>query len=183
MRYLIMTAVLLALFGADSMAQGREFGLRAGIMSAETTNGGEMVEGFIPGFYGGAYLGRPLGSTFFTSFITGVEYLQNGYLTDAQNYRRLHYLGIPLAFRFHFGPWHLQPGVSANFKISERLMAEGENILTSDNRSSWFDLPFEVAAGVKIIDVTIETRIHFGWLDVNNGNRNQSLQLGLAYTF
>jgi hypothetical protein len=182
-KYFILISFLHAFFGIRSMAQGREFGLRAGVMAAETTNNGEMVEDLIPGFYGGLFIGRPVGSTFFTSFISGVEYLQNGYWTDDQNFRRLHYVGVPLAFRFHFGPFHLQPGVSANFKMAERLVEEGEDQLTDENRSSWFDLPIMMGAGVKIINVTIEARFHYGILDVNQGNRNHSLQVGLAYSF
>ena len=179
----ILILILHAFFGIHSMAQGREMGLRAGLMAAETFNSGEIVEDVIPALYAGLFVGRPVGSTFFTSFISGVEYLQNGHWTDDQNFRRLHYVSIPLAFRFHFGPFHLQPGVSANFKIAERLMVQGEDQLTAENRSSWFDLPIMVGAGVRISNVIIEARFHFGVLDVNQGNRNHSLQMGLAYPF
>jgi len=183
MKYLIVATLLCILAGMDATAQGREFGIRAGLMAAETTNGGEMVEDVIPGIYGGVFVGRPVGSTFFTSFISGFEYLQNGYWTDEENFRRLHVVGVPMAFRFHFGPWYLQPGVSVNFKMAEKLLVDGEDILTSDNRSSWFDLPVLLGAGVKIVNVAIEARFHYGILDVNQGNRNHSLQLGLAYSF
>ena len=164
-------------------AQGREFGLRAGAMGSQTFNDGEQVESFLPGFYGGFFVGRPLGSTFFTSFISGLEYLQGGYMADDRNFRRLNYLGIPLGVRFYFGPWYLQPGVYANFKFYERWVDDDQDILNINNRSLFFDLPVQLAAGVKIIDVSVELRYLIGWINVYEGNRNSALQLGLAYTF
>ena len=104
-------------------------------------------------------------------------------MTDDRNFRKLHYAGIPLAIRIHFGPWHLQSGVSANFKFYERWVVNDQDILHKNNRSLWFDLPLQLAGGVKIMDVIIEARIHFGLLDVYEGNRNNYLQLGLAYSF
>jgi hypothetical protein len=181
--YLLLALLMLFGQGSVATAQGREFGLRAGVMGALTYNGGEMVEDALASLYGGFYVGRPLGSTFFPSWISGLEYTQYGYMTDDQNFRRLHYLGVPLAVRLHFGPWHLQTGVSANFKFYERWVDNGDDILYLGNRSFWFDLPIQLGGGVKISDVIIEARFHFGWLDVFEGNKNNALQLGLAYVF
>ena len=182
--------LLLSLFECHSLAQGREFGIRAGLLGAGTYNGGEQVDDFMGGLYGGVFVGRPVGNTFFTSWITGLDYFQNGYWTDDQNYRRLHYLGVPVAFRFHFGPFHLQPGVSLNFKVAEKLLVDGEEVLNqgailngSDLKSSWFDLPILLGAGVRIMDVILETRFYIGVMDINQGNKNMHLQLGLAYSF
>jgi hypothetical protein len=176
-------SLLLSLLPAWIHAQGREFGIRAGIQGAWTYNQEGLVEDGINFMYGGVFLGRPLGSTFFASVISGLEYHQNGYYTDADNLRRLHYLGLPLAIRLHFGPWHLQPGISANFKVYEQLFIGGEDVLNQDNRSSFFDLPLQIGAGVRIIDVILEARFHYGWLDIYQGNKNAYLQLGAAYSF
>lgn len=184
-RCTFMVIICLLLMGGspDALAQGREFGLKAGIMSAMTLNQGVPVgEPFSSG-YGGFFIGRPLGSTFFTSLISGMEYLQNGYKADDNNFRKLHYLGIPLAVRIHFGPWRLQAGVNANFKFYERWMDDGTDILNIQNRSLWIDLPIQVGAGVRISDVIVEVKFLFGTLDVYEGNKNISLQLGLAYSF
>jgi hypothetical protein len=189
-QYIIITCLLLFLSGNHLMAQGREFGIRAGVLGAQTYNRGDMVEGGLNSLYGGLFVGRPLGSTFFISFISGVDYFQNGYRADDQNYRKLHYVGVPAAVRFHFGPFHLQPGVSFNLKVAERLVVDGEEVLNggtssywSDTKSSWFDLPIMLGAGVRLMDVIVETRIYLGWMDINQGNKNIHLQLGLAYSF
>jgi len=175
--------LFLSFLSASMLAQGREFGIRAGIQSAVTYNQEGLVEDGVNFLYGGVFLGRPVGSTFFASFVSGLEYHRNGYYTDANNLRRLHYLGLPLAIRFHFGPWHLQPGISANFKLYEQLFIGGADALSQETKSSFFDLPLQFGAGVRIIDVILEARFHYGWLDVNQGNKNAYLQLGAAYSF
>ncbi len=181
--WMLVIAILLMGVNHGAMAQGREFGLTAGLMAAQTLNQGEQVEDFLPGVYGGFFVGRPVGSTFFTSFISGLEYIQNGYMTDDQNFRKLHYFHVPLAFRFHFGPWHLQTGAGANFKFYERWLVNGSEMLHLNNRSLWIDLPIQLGAGVRIMDVIVEAKFLIGLLDVYEGNRNSSFQLGLAYSF
>jgi hypothetical protein len=47
----------------------------------------------------------------------------------------------------------------------------------------FFDLPLHFGAGVKFTDILLEARFHYGFLDVNQGNRNAYLQVGLAYSF
>jgi hypothetical protein len=190
MKKLLFICSFLWFFNILSIAQGREFGIRAGLLGAGTYNNGEQVEDFLGGIYGGVFLGRPVGSTFFISWITGLDYFQNGYWNDDQNFRRLHYLGVPMALRFHFGPFHLQPGVSLNFKVAEKLLVDGEEILNYESnsyrfdiKSSWFDLPIMLGAGVRIMDVILETRFYIGWMDINQGNTNIHLHLGLAYSF
>ena len=179
----MFTQGLLLGLNTGAWAQGREFGIKAGLLAAMTLNQGEQVEEPISGGYGGFFIGRPLGSTFFTSFISGVEYLQNGYRTDDRNFRKLHYFGIPLAIRIHFGPWHLQTGVNANFKFYERWVDDGHDILNLDDRSLFFDLPIQLGAGVRIMDVIVEAKLMIGFMDVYEGNKNSSLLLGLAYSF
>jgi hypothetical protein len=146
-------------------------------------NQGEIVDNTISSVYGGFYIGRPLGSTFFTSLVTGLEYVQNGNRTNESNIRRIHYLSVPVGWRFHFGPFYLQPGIDANFKISEKLLADVENVLDDDNSSTFFDLPLHFGAGVKFTGILLEARFHYGFIDVNQGNRNAYLQVGLAYSF
>ena len=183
MKKTVLICICLLAITLLAKAQGREFGIRAGVLAAQTYNQGDLVEAGFNSLYGGVYVGRPLGSTFFISLITGMDYFQNGYRTDDMNYRKLHYLGIPVAFRFHFGPFHLQPGTSFNFKVAERLVVDGTKESNGHAKSIWFDLPVLLGAGVRITDVVVETRLYYGWMDINQGNRNIHLQLGLAYSF
>ncbi|MGW8316474.1 MAG: hypothetical protein ACWGNV_12800, partial [Bacteroidales bacterium] len=71
----------------------------------------------------------------------------------------------------------------ANFKFYERWVDEGNDILNLDDRSLFSDLPIQLAAGVRIMDVIVEAKFLFGLLNVYEGNKNSSLQLGLAYSF
>jgi hypothetical protein len=190
MKRILFFCICLIAISILAAAQGREFGIRAGVLAAQTYNQGDMVQGGLNSLYGGMFVGRPLGSTFFASFVSGADYFQNGYRADDQNYRKLHYVGVPAALRFHFGPFHLQPGISLNFKVAERLLVDGEEVLNGgsnstwgDANSSWFDLPILLGAGVRLMDVIAEARFYIGWMDINQGNRNMHLQLGLAYSF
>lgn len=181
--FFLATGILFCSSALSLRAQGREFGFRAGVLGGQSYNEEGLQEEGIATLYAGLYVGRPLGSTFFTSFITGLDYMKTGYSIDDQNFRKLFYAGIPLALRIHFGPWHLQGGVSANIKLYERWVDQGLDMLHEDNRSSPFDLPILLGAGVRITDVVLEARFYYGWMDVYEGNKNIYLQLGLAYSF
>lgn len=161
----------------------REFGVRAGVQGAGTFNDGEVVENALPAFYLGLFRDQSIFMSGFVSLTPGIEYMQNGYWTDSENLRRIHYIALPLALRLHFGPFHAQFGYSANVRIGERLLINAEDSLNNSNRSKTLDIPIQAGVGVKIYNFSLEGRFHYGFMDVNQGNQNAYLQLGVALSF
>ncbi len=111
---------------------------------------------------------------------TGVEYMQKGHRTNDDNFRRMDYVSIPIGLRAKFGPMFAQVGVNGNFKLSEKYEVNGSDALTSSNETNSFDLPAHIGLGIKILIFELQARYNQGFLDVNKGNKNSYLQIGLA---
>lgn len=182
MTRLLISVMISGLLCADVQAQVKEFGIRGGVQ-ASVLSGSEGASDPLTAFYAGVYADHAILMSGFVSFSPGMEYMQAGSWTDADNYQRIHYLSVPLAVRVRFGPWFAQTGLNANFRLAEKLISNGQDVLDDDNRSGFFDLPFQVGAGVRIGQVALETRLNLGFLDVNNKDSLSSLQLGLCISF
>ena len=158
----------------DTQAQNK-WGVRAGWSSATTVNDGDQVQGSLGGFYIGLQRKhRLVGPLLLTS---GLEYVQAGHRNNDNNYRRLNYLSVPVGARVGLGPVFATGGVAANFRVGEKYFESGDEI---DDNSDFFDLPVYLGAGVNILIFQVEARYSWGMMDVNDGNKNRYLQLGLS---
>jgi hypothetical protein len=180
MKVIVLSALVLGFvfLGLEANAQG--FGVRTGYQVAYTNNGGNQVGGSLGHFYLGAFKNRKLGVGDLLTLHTGVEYMQNGHRSDDANFRRMNMLSIPVGLRVKIGPLFAQGGFSGNLKLSENFQVNGADALNSTNKTNTFDLPAHIGIGLKVLILEIEARYHQGFIDVNNGNKNSYLQLGLA---
>jgi hypothetical protein len=115
-------------------------------------------------------------------FGTGIEYYQNANFTNDNNKRVLHYIGVPLYLKAKLGPVFALTGFEPSFKVGEKYTALGQEIDPAQ-KANWFDAPFFLGAGVKILMFSVEIRYHWGTVDAFNSARSQYLQLGGAISF
>ena len=115
---------------------------------------------------------------------TGLEYFQNGSKVNDDNKIVYHTISIPVTGKVKLGPVFAQAGFGANLKVAERVHIQGTSTTPDqDNRAKWFDVPFIVGGGVKILFISVEARYHWGLVDIDNGFHNQYFQLGASLTF
>lgn len=157
-------------------------GIRAGYQSSIYVKGGDQLTGTTPleKFYVGLYRDTRIIPTL--HFGSGVEYYQNGARINDDNKRVLHYVGIPVYLKAKVGPIFALGGFEPSFKVSEKQYLAG-NVSTPNNKSNWFDAPFFLGAGLKILIITIEARYHWGTIGVYDGAYSQYLQIGAALSF
>jgi hypothetical protein len=117
-------------------------------------------------------------------FGSGVEYFQNG-LDYTDNTRRvLHTISVPVNLKLKLGPVYALTGFAANFKVSEKIKTGDSSVNPLDSdKSKWFDAPFFMGAGLKILFVSVEARYHWGTIEARNSLYNRYLQVGAAFTF
>ena len=170
-KHLLILTLAIGLFSFQGIAQDN--GIRAGCNYSGTFNSGDQVGGSLPNFYAGIFRNNKFGGIL--ALHSGLEYLQNGWKTDDNNYRKAHTLSVPIGLRVKLGPFFALGGAGLNFKVSET--SKGAAALQPKNEV--FDLPLFLGVGFKIAIVSIEARYNWGMLDANSlGNQNQYLQLG-----
>lgn len=180
MKGFLFGALFLGFVFMEIGANAQGIGIRAGFQSATTSNNGNQIAGSLDHFYLGAFKNRHLGAGDLLTLNTGLEYMQNGHRTNDENFRRMIYLSVPVGIRLKLGPVFVQGGVNGNIKLSENYQVNGSDALNDGNKTNTFDLPAHIGLGLKLLIFEIEARYHQGFLDVNNGNKNSYLQLGLA---
>ena len=183
---LVFSMVLLVI-STDGHAQkdgDRVGGLRFGWHHSAFYDDGNAVSDADPmqSFYAGFFRDNKIVSLL--SFGSGLEYYQNGIKYSDDNKLALHYVSVPLNVKIKLGPVFALTGFAPSFKVAERIITDGNSSTPSDDqKSEWFDVPFFVGAGVKIIFITIEARYHWGLLEVNNGLNSRYFQLGVGLSF
>lgn len=157
-------------------------GLRAGYHSAQFNLNGDFVGEPIQTFYLGFFRDQKVFPML--HFGSGLEYYKNGTIFDSENLRELHYLSIPLNLKVKLGPVFVLAGAAPSFRVADRINIGGvKEKPTDEEKSNWFDIPLFVGAGVKIAIVTIEARYHWGMLEVVDGYKSQSFQIGAGISF
>ena len=171
---LILTLVLGLISFNDASAQDNEIGIRAGWNTSGTFASGNQIEKNIPNFYAGIFHNKKIAPTL--ALHTGLEYLQNGWKSDDDNYRRVHTLSGPIGLRVKLGPLFAIGGAAINLNLSE----QNEGDFAKDTpKNDAFDLPLFACLGVKIAIVTIEARYNWGMIETNDlGYKNQYFQIG-----
>jgi hypothetical protein len=167
---------------AQDVLWGKRNGIRAGYQLAQVYTGGVQVDGDLDGFYVGYEHGITLGAGI-VSLNTGLEYQQNGHRADADNFRRIQYVGLPVGLRLKLGPVFAQAGLNGLFRIAETYMVNGTDVLDEGNASDLFDAAVHAGAGLRILVFTLEVRYHHGLTTGANGNQNRYWQVGAAISF
>ncbi len=170
---------LIFLFAGILGAYGQEFGARAGWQSAATYNDGDKVQENLNSIYLGIYRIRPIGPGNLLHWVGGLEYSQQGHKDNDDNFRKIHYLSLPLALRLQFGPAHLTGGINTNLRVAEKVLLMGEDV-TDQTETEFLDFALQVGAGFNFGRLGVEARYHSGLLDVNEGNKNRYLQIGAS---
>lgn len=180
MKSFVFVALVLCFIGVGFDVKAQFIGFRGGYQTAYTNNNGSQIDGSLGNFYLGVFKNKKLGVGDLLRLHTGIEYMQNGHRANDANFRKINYISVPVGLRVKIGPLFAQGGVNGNFRISEKYEINGVDALTDTNKTSTFDLPAHVGLGFKILILEIEARYHQGFMDVNNGNKNSYLQIGLA---
>jgi hypothetical protein len=172
--YVYLTAICLC--AAISMNAQDKWGFRAGYQSAKTYNDGDKVFDNLNGFYVGLQKKHNIGLGIL-QLVSGLEYHQNGFDLDSDNYRRISYLGAPVGLRADIGILYVQGGLGLNLRLAEKYYLDGEEIT---DKSDLIDVPVHVGAGFSFLIFVVEARYHWGLRDIDNGNKNQYLQIGAS---
>ena len=184
---IFLVAIIFGLFSSEMKAQekgagDRVGGIRIGYHSSQFASDGEFYGDPMQSFYVGLF--RDTKIIPLLHFGSGLEYYKNGVKIDDSNKRELHYLTLPLDLKLKLGPVFALGGFSPSFKVAERLTIAGTTAKpTEAQKAEWFDIPFFLGAGVKIWFVSIEARYHWGIMEVTDGYKSQSFQLGAAISF
>jgi len=163
----------------NRLQAGDKVGFRAGYQVSGMYAPNGQIGSTLPNFYFGFMKGTKIVTEIFT-FQTGLEYMQGGWKTDDANFRRIHYLSIPLALRVKLGPFFAQAGINGNLRLAENYQLLGVNCLNDESKVPFFDMPVQAGVGVKIAVLTIEARYHYGLVNMGNDSHNAYLQLGLG---
>lgn len=184
---IFLFAVIFALITAEISASDkgdadRVGGVRVGYHSAQFNLNGDFVGEPLQTFYVGLF--RDTKVLPLLHFGSGLEYYKNGVIFDSKNLRELHYLSAPLDLKLKLGPVFALIGAAPSFRLADRISTDGVKEKTPDDqKSNWFDIPLFVGAGVKISFVTLEARYHWGMMEVVDGYKSQSFQLGAGISF
>ena len=183
----LAVALIIGLFSSEMIAQekgegDRVGGIRVGYHASQYYDAGNAYGDPMQSFYVGLF--RDTKIIPLLHFGSGLEYYKNGIKTDDSNMRDLHYLTIPLNLKLKIGPVFALGGFSPSFKVAERITIDGNTEKPTDaQKAEWFDIPLFLGAGVKIWFVSLEARYHWGMMEVTDGYKAQSFQLGAGISF
>ena len=181
---ILIAAILYAPYTANAGKDDKVGGIRVGWNTSAMFDDGSKISGTenLQAFYVGVFRDNKIVPLL--SLGSGLEYVQNGLQIDSDNKLVLHYISAPVHLKAKIGPVFGLAGIAPSIKVSEKIFENGEKRNpTSDEKSEWFDVPFQAGVGVKILFITIEARYHWGLMEVNSGYRNQYFQLGAAISF
>lgn len=181
---LLVSALLYAPFIANAGEGDKIGGIRLGWNTSAMFDDGSKLSGTenLQSFYFGLFRDNKIIPLL--HFGSGLEYVQNGFQIDSDNKLVLHYISVPLHLKLKVGPVFGLAGFAPSFKVSEKIIIDGSKTSpSSDQKSDWFDVPFQAGVGLKILFITIEARYHWGLMEVNSGYKNQYFQLGAGISF
>ena len=180
-------AVTAALITADIQAQDKKGdrvgGIRFGYQASNYyLDGDAWASEAMGSFYAGFFRDNQIAPLLHLG--TGLEYFKNGISFTDDLRRDLHYVSVPLNAKIKLGPVFALTGFAPSFKVAERFVDGGDSVKPSDDeKAEWFDVPFFVGAGVKLLFITVEARYHWGLLEVMEGYNQRYLQVGLGLSF
>ena len=160
-----------------------KIGVRAGWHYAGMFENNEMLPGteHSNAFYVGVFKEKKLVP--FLRLGSGLEYFENGYKINDNVKRELHTISVPLYLKVKIGPVYATGGTGFNFRIKEELPGSLLHDPLNNKETDFYDMPFQLGAGLKILMFSIEARYNWGMLDVNGDASNQYLQVGFTVSF
>ena len=186
-----LTAILVSMaliigsnvYAQDDKDKPARIGIRAGWNYASMFIDNEELAGIEHNnaFYIGVFKEKKLVP--FLRLGSGLEYLQNGYIIKDGSDRDIHYLSVPLYLKVKIGPVYATGGTGFNFKIGENLPGDASQDPLNNETTNFYDMPFQLGAGLKILMFSVEARYNWGILNVNNDASNQYLQVGFTVSF
>ena len=185
MTILVLMAFILGsnVYAQDDKDKPARIGIRAGWNYASMFIDNEELSGIEHNnaFYIGVFKEKKLVPIL--SLGSGLEYLQNGYNIKDGSYRDIHYLSVPLYLKVKIGPVYATGGTGFNFKLGENLPEDASQDPLNNEATNFYDMPFQLGAGLKILMFSVEARYNWGILNVNNDASNQYLQVGFTVSF
>lgn len=158
-------------------------GVRAGWHYAGMFADGDMLQttDHINSFYIGVFKEKKMVP--FLRLGSGLEYFQSGYKITDDLTREIHYISVPLYLKVKIGPVYATGGTGFNFRISEQLPGNALIDPLNNESTNFFDMPFQLGAGLKILMFSIEARYNWGLFNVNGDASNQYAQVGFTVSF
>ena len=160
-----------------------KIGVRAGWHYAGMFENNEMLTGteHSNAFYVGVFKEKKLVPLLRLG--SGLEYFENGYKINDNVTRDIHTISVPLYLKVKIGPLYATGGTGFNFRISEKLPGSLLQDPLNNKETDFFDMPFQLGAGLKILMFSVEARYNWGMFDVNGDASNQYLQVGFTVSF
>lgn len=180
-KILLVSILIGFLFCTYNTSAKEKFGIRGGIQAAQTLNAGNRIGNPFTSYYFGFYKIHTFAGIEIVSLNGGLEYMQNGWVLNDMDYRKINYLSVPFFIRVKIRHIYIQTGINANLKIREEYSIMGTDVLNSNNKYPIFDVPAQIGIGYKILKFSFEARYHHGLLDMGSGNTNSYLQLGIGF--
>lgn len=167
----------------DDKNKPAKIGVRAGWNYAAMFIDGDQLAGTdrMNSFYVGLFKEKKIVPLL--RFGSGIEYFKNGYTLSGDLKREMHYISIPLYLKVKIGPVYATGGSGLNFLVSEKLPESALLDPLNNQKTSFFDMPFQLGAGLKILMFSIEARYNWGMFNVNGDANDQYLQLGFTVSF
>jgi len=187
LQVLLLTFIIM--IGLSLNAQSKDddkpakIGVRAGWHYAGMFENNEMLNGteHSNAFYVGVFKEKKLIPLLRIG--SGLEYFENGYKINDNAKREIHTISVPLYLKVKLGPLYVTGGTGFNFRISEELPGNALLDPLNNEKTNFFDMPFQLGAGLKILMFSVEARYNWGIFDVNGDASNQYLQVGFTVSF
>ncbi|MCU4174387.1 outer membrane beta-barrel protein [Carboxylicivirga sp. N1Y90] len=184
---LLILAVLsissISLSAQDKNDKPAKIGVRAGWNYASMFIDNEELSGaeHINSFYIGVFKEKKMVPLLRLG--SGLEYFQNGYKVTDNITREIHYISVPLYLKLKIGPVYATGGTGFNFKVSEEIPGSALADPLNNEKTQFFDMPFQLGAGLKILMFSVEARYNWGMFNVHKEASNQYMQLGFTVSF
>jgi hypothetical protein len=183
---IILSMVLASAFQlqAQDKDQSKIGGIRGGYHLATMVEDGSKPDTAknLSSFYVGFFRDQKINKILYWG--SGIEYFQNGLKYSKSSNLKMHTISVPVNLKLKIGPVYGRGGITANFKVKEKIEYEGEKYDPEESdKAYWFDSAAFAGVGVQILFLSVEARYHWGLIDVKNGLHNRYFQLGATVSF
>lgn len=183
LRIAVLVLVMVTGIMAGLKAQNK-IGIRAGYQNTSFRVDGSKVDDtdYYHSFYVGFFKEHKIVPVFHVGY--GLDYNRTGQMWNSKNDKVvLNNLSVPVYLKAKLGPVFAVGGVAPSFKISEKYSDNHTDSPFGDDKYKTLSFPLFGGVGVKILMFTIEGRYYWGLNEINNGVKNQYVQLGAGISF
>lgn len=174
----LIVLVFTVLLSAISMAQGLDFGVKAGANFSNFSGASNVSNktGFLGGIFAGAKLGDKIGIQ------ADLLYSQQGAEFDAGKID-LNYVNVPVVLKYYlFQGFNLQAGPQFGFVVDDNVFQVFNNVAEAES----FDLSGVLGVGYDLaLGLRLDGRFNFGLSDIfsERKGKNSVFSLALGYSF